>query len=61
MEPLKSCPYCKIVMRRGEDAGCLVKLKESGMASSPGLPVTYLWCPACGYIELYSLRVVGRV
>ena len=61
MEPFKTCPHCKILMRRGEEGWCLVKQGKSDSVSNRVLPVTYLWCPGCGYLELYSLRVVGQV
>jgi len=59
--PLKTCPYCKAQLQQGNGAFELVKKGMAGSEPSAGLPVTLYFCPKCGYIELYDLRVIGRI
>ncbi len=58
----KICPHCKTQLQSSQGAFELVR---KGMAntdsSSQGLPVSLYSCPQCGYIELYNLRIVGRL
>ncbi len=60
--PSKTCPHCQGQLQPGSGAFELVKRGTTGSAEpSPGLPVSILSCPRCGYIELYNLRVTGRI
>jgi len=59
--PAKTCPRCKAQLQQGDGAFELVKRGISGSDYSPGLSVTLYFCPRCGYIELYDLRVVSRI
>ena len=61
--PVKLCPRCKAQMQPGEGAFELVRKGMSSVGSEhpPGLSVSLYLCPQCGYIELYDLRVVGRI
>jgi len=57
----KTYPHCKAQLQPSEGAFELVKRGTARSDSSPGLPVSLYWCPQCGYIELYDLRVIGRI
>jgi len=57
----KTCPRCKAQLQSGQGAFELVKRGTVSSENSPGLPVTLYSCPGCGYIELYALKVVGRL
>ena len=57
----KTCPRCKAGLRPGDGAFELVKKGMAGSDYSPGLSVSLYYCPGCGYIELYNLKVVGRI
>ena len=59
--PTKTCPRCKAQLRQGDGAFELVRRGITGSDYSPGLSVTLDYCPRCGYIELYNLKVVGRI
>jgi len=59
--PLKTCPRCKAQLQPGEGAFELVRRGISGSEPSTGLPIALYSCPKCGYIELYDLRVLGRI
>ena len=59
--PVKLCPRCKAQLQPGDGAFELVRKGMGGSDSSPGLSVSLYLCPQCGYIELYDLRVVGRI
>jgi RNase P subunit RPR2 len=63
----KTCPRCKTALLHGNGAFELVKKRGAitagivGPESSPGLPIALYSCPKCGYIELYDLKVIGRI
>jgi len=59
--PTKTCPHCKTQLEPKEGAFELVRTGKTGSNSSPGLPVSLYSCPQCGYIELYNLKVIGRI
>ena len=59
--PVKTCPRCQTQLRQGDGAFELVRKGPVGSESLPGLSVTLYSCPTCGYIELYDLKVVGRL
>ena len=59
--PTKTCPHCKAQLEPGDGAFELVRRGMAGSDSSPALLVSLYLCPQCGYIELYDLRVVGRI
>lgn len=59
--PVKLCPRCKAQLQPEDGAYELVKRGAGGSGSSPGLPVCLYSCPQCGYIELYNLKIVGRI
>ncbi len=59
--PVKTCPHCKVQLQLSEGAFELVKKGIVSSESSPGLSVSLYSCPQCGYIELYDLKVVGRI
>ena len=59
--PTKVCPRCKAQLQQGDGAFELVKRGMAGPEHPPGLSITLYFCPQCGYIELYDLRVVGRI
>jgi len=59
--PSKTCPHCKTQLQQEDGAFELVRRGMGGSESSTGLPVTLYSCPKCGYIELYDLRVLGRI
>ena len=59
--PVKLCPRCKTPLESSDGAFELVKKGMSSVDSSPGLSISLYSCPQCGYIELYDLRVVGRI
>jgi len=59
--PAKTCPHCKVPLRPGEGAFELSKRGVPGSSESGRLPVSLYSCPQCGYIELYNLKVVGRL
>ncbi len=59
--PAKTCPHCKAQLEQKEGAFELVRKGASSSDSPPGLPVSLYSCPQCGYIELYNLRVTGRI
>ena len=48
-------------LKQGEGAFELVRKGTGSPESSPGLSVTLYSCPKCGYIELYDLKVIGRI
>ncbi|MBA7604466.1 hypothetical protein ES703_11588 [subsurface metagenome] len=48
-------------MQLGDGAFELVRRGMVGLDSSPGLAVTLYFCPRCGYVELYNLKVVSRI
>ena len=58
---LKVCPHCKAQLRQLDGAYELVKKGMAASEHAPGRPVTLYSCPNCGYIELYDLRVSGRL
>jgi len=58
--PIKTCPHCKVRLQQADGAFQLSKGAGSS-EPSPGLPVTVYSCPKCGYIELYNLKVLGRI
>ena len=57
----KTCPRCQAQLRPGDGAFELVRKGIASSDYSPGLSVTLYFCPGCGYIELYDLKVVGRI
>ncbi len=57
----KICPRCQAQLQPGDGAFELVKKGITGSEHSPGLSVALYFCPRCGYIELYDLKVVGRI
>ena len=59
--PTKICPRCKEQLQLGDGAFELVRRGMVGSEYSPGLSVTLYFCPRCGYIELYDLKVVSRI
>ena len=59
--PAKTCPHCKVQLQPSEGAFELMKMGAVSTEPSPGLPVSLYSCPQCGYIELYNLKVVGRI
>ena len=59
--PEKTCPRCKAQLRQGDGAFELVKRGIASSDYSPGLSVTLYFCPQCGYVELYDLRVISRI
>ncbi len=59
--PAKTCPHCKVQLQPSEGAFELMKMGAVSTESSPGLPISLCSCPQCGYIELYNLKVVGRI
>ena len=59
--PTKICPRCKTQLQHGNGAFELVRKGAVGSESLPGLSVTLYSCPQCGYLELYDLKVVGRI
>ena len=59
--PIKICPRCKAQLQQSEGAFELVKRGAVSSDSSSGLLVSLYSCPQCGYIELYNLRVIGRI
>ena len=60
MEPLiKLCPRCKTHLQQADGAFELVRKGTGGV--EPSLGVTVYSCPKCGYIELYNLKVLGRI
>jgi len=59
--PTKICPRCQAQLQLGDGAFELVRRGMVGLDSSPGLAVTLYFCPKCGYIELYNLKVVSRI
>ncbi len=61
ISPSKTCPRCKTQLEPSEGAFELTKKGAPGPDYSPGLPVSLYSCPQCGYIELYNLRVIGRI
>jgi len=58
---IKICPRCKAELKQGDGAFMLARKGTAGSEHSPGLPVTVYFCPVCGYIELYDLRVTARI
>lgn len=59
--PAKVCPHCKVQLQLSEGAFEVVRRGTASSESAPGLPVSLYSCPQCGYIELYNLKVVGRI
>ena len=59
--PTKICPHCKAQLQQGDGAFELVRRGMAGLEHSPGLSIALYFCPNCGYIELYDLKVVGRI
>jgi len=57
----KTCPHCKTQLQPSEGAFELVRKGMPGSESLPGLSVSLYSCPQCGYIELYDLKVAGRL
>ena len=57
----KICPRCQAQLQQGDGAFELVKKGITGSEHLPGLSVTLYFCPGCGYIELYDLKVVSRI
>ena len=58
----KTCPRCQAQLQQGNGAFELVKKGITGSSEHfPGLSVTLYFCPKCGYIELYDLKVVSRI
>ncbi len=57
----KICPRCQAQLQPGDGAFELVKKGITGSEHSPGLSVALYFCPRCGYIELYDLKVVSRI
>ena len=58
---VKICPRCQAQLQLGDGAFELVKRGMVGSEHPPGLSVTLYFCPKCGYIELYDLKVVSRI
>jgi len=58
---IKICPYCKEQLQQSDGAFELVRRGMGSPEPSTGLPVSLYSCPKCGYIELYDLKVVGRI
>ena len=58
---VKICPRCQAQLQPGDGAFELVKRGIASADYSPGLSVTLYFCPVCGYIELYDLKVVSRI
>ena len=62
MNPVvKICPRCQAQLRPGDGAFELVRRGMVISEHSPGLSVALYFCPECGYIELYDLKVVSRI
>ncbi len=59
--PTKICPRCKVQLQQGDGAFELAKRGTASLQHSPGLSVALYFCPRCGYMELYDLKVVGRI
>lgn len=57
----KTCPHCKVPLRSGEGAFELSRRGVPSSSESARLPVSLYYCPQCGFIELYNLKVVGRL
>jgi len=57
----KTCPHCGTQLQQKEGAFEMVKRGIANSDPSPGLPVSLYSCPQCGYIELYNLKVTGRI
>ena len=58
---IKTCPRCQTQLRQGDEAFELVRKGTGSSETSTRLAVALYSCPKCGYIELYDLRVVGRI
>lgn len=59
--PVKICPRCKAQLQQGDGAFELVRRGTTGSEHFSGLSVAVYFCPKCGYIELYDLKVIGRI
>ena len=59
--PTKICPRCKAQLQPGDGAFELVRRGMVGSEHSPGVAIALYFCPQCGYIELYDLKVVSRI
>jgi len=59
--PTKICPRCQTKLKQEDGAFELVRRETGSFESSVRLPVTVFSCLKCGYIELYDLKVVGRI
>lgn len=57
----KICPRCQAQLEPGNGAFELVRKGMTGSEHSLGLSVALYFCPGCGYIELYDLKVVSRI
>ena len=57
----KTCPHCQVQLQPSEGAFELVRRGMADPEPPPGLPVSLYSCPQCGYLELYNLRVTGRI
>lgn len=57
----KTCPRCKAQMQTADGAFQLIRKGRASSESASGLPIVLYFCPQCGYLELYNLKVVGRI
>ncbi|MBI4185976.1 MAG: hypothetical protein HY530_00520 [Chloroflexi bacterium] len=57
----KLCPRCQTKLQQGDGAFELVRKGVTVSETLPGLSVLLYLCPGCGYIELYDLKIVGRI
>ena len=57
----KVCPHCRTQLKSETSVFELARRGTVGPEHTAGLPVTVFSCPKCGYMELYNLRVSGRL
>jgi len=57
----KTCPRCKAQLQPADGAFELIRKGMGSSESGTGLPIVLYSCPQCGYIELYNLKVIGRI
>ncbi|MBA7683784.1 hypothetical protein ES703_92169 [subsurface metagenome] len=48
-------------MQPADGAFELIRKGMGSSESASGLPIVLYSCPQCGYIELYNLKVTGRI
>ena len=58
---IKLCPRCKTQLQQGNGAFELARRGIAGSEHAAGLSVAIYSCSKCGYIELYDLKVIGRI